>query len=108
VVKVDEVRLAVDTAIRFGLIINEMIRPRGASHRGVSLVPVPFTEYEYDLSPRRLPGGVAEWSKATVLKTVARKRRGFESLLLLNHSDRAMFFSDNPERWPSRSKAAVC
>ena len=29
------------------------------------------------------PGGVAEWSKATVLKTVARKRRGFESLLLL-------------------------
>jgi hypothetical protein len=26
---------------------------------------------------------VAEWSKATVLKTVARKRRGFESLLLL-------------------------
>jgi hypothetical protein len=28
-------------------------------------------------------GGVAEWPKATVLKTVARKRRGFESLLLL-------------------------
>jgi hypothetical protein len=30
-----------------------------------------------------LPGGVAEWSKATVLKTVGRKPRGFESLLLL-------------------------
>lgn len=30
------------------------------------------------------PGGVAERSKATVLKTVARKRRGFESLLLLH------------------------
>jgi hypothetical protein len=29
-------------------------------------------------------GGVAEWSKATVLKTVGRKPRGFESLLLLN------------------------
>ena len=28
-------------------------------------------------------GGVAEWSKATVLKTVGRKLRGFESLLLL-------------------------
>jgi hypothetical protein len=31
----------------------------------------------------RQPGEVAEWSKATVLKTVERKLRGFESLLLL-------------------------
>jgi hypothetical protein len=29
-----------------------------------------------------LPGGVAEWSKAAVLKTAERKLRGFESLLL--------------------------
>ena len=27
-------------------------------------------------------GGVAEWSKAAVLKTAERKLRGFESLLL--------------------------
>jgi hypothetical protein len=28
------------------------------------------------------PGGVAEWSKAAVLKTAERELRGFESLLL--------------------------
>ena len=29
-----------------------------------------------------MTGGVAEWTKATVLKTVDRKIRGFESYLL--------------------------
>jgi hypothetical protein len=33
------------------------------------------------------PGGVAEWSKAAVLKTAERKLRGFESLLLRNSPD---------------------
>jgi hypothetical protein len=32
--------------------------------------------------PLGLTGGVAEWSKAAVLKTAERKLRGFESLLL--------------------------
>jgi hypothetical protein len=32
--------------------------------------------------PLGSPGGVAEWSKAAVLKTAERKLRGFESLLL--------------------------
>jgi hypothetical protein len=36
------------------------------------------------VSTKVVSGGVAEWFKATVLKTVARKRRGFESLLLLD------------------------
>ena len=31
---------------------------------------------------RESSGGVAEWSKAAVLKTAERKLRGFESLLL--------------------------
>jgi hypothetical protein len=34
------------------------------------------------LLPLGTPGGVAEWSKAAVLKTAERKLRGFESLLL--------------------------
>ena len=34
------------------------------------------------LLPLGLTGGVAEWSKAAVLKTAERKLRGFESLLL--------------------------
>src|ERR1051326_2796046 len=34
------------------------------------------------LQPLGPPGGVAEWSKAAVLKTAERKLRGFESLLL--------------------------
>ena len=34
------------------------------------------------ISPSNLSGGVAEWSKAAVLKTVERKFRGFESYLL--------------------------
>ena len=36
-------------------------------------------------------GGVAEWSKAAVLKTVERKFRGFESYLL-----RHFFYMTNP------------
>ena len=38
-------------------------------------------------------GGVAEWTKAAVLKTAARKCRGFESLLLRWHH--------NPGRTPA-------
>ncbi len=40
-----------------------------------------FDPYKYPL-PLGRPGGVAEWSKAAVLKTAERKLRGFESLLL--------------------------
>jgi hypothetical protein len=38
------------------------------------------------------PGGMAEWSKATVLKTVDRKVRGFESYSL-RHKVRTMEFA---------------
>lgn len=38
----------------------------------ISILPLPLGR----------PGGVAEWSKAAVLKTAERKLRGFESLLL--------------------------
>ncbi len=38
-------------------------------------------------SPLGPSGGVAEWSKAAVLKTAERKLRGFESLLLRRHLD---------------------
>jgi hypothetical protein len=40
-----------------------------------------FDPYKYAV-PLGLPGGVAERSKAAVLKTAERKLRGFESLLL--------------------------
>ena len=43
-----------------------------------SLVTVP----EFFARRQRLNGGVAEWLKAAVLKTVERKFRGFESYLL--------------------------
>ena len=58
--------------------------PRHRQQRARRLV-VSFARTGYDGPvPKKIVGGVAEWSKATVLKTVARKRRGFESLLLLN------------------------
>jgi hypothetical protein len=49
-----------------------------------------------------LLGGMAEWFKAAVLKTVERKLRGFES-----YSLRQMLEHDM-ERWPSRLKALAC
>jgi hypothetical protein len=78
------------------------------------------------------PGGMAEWSKAAVLKTVERKFRGFESYSLRQQLakfssivyrglvNRATFISEPkiyiwylrvrlpPERWPSRLKALAC
>ena len=49
----------------------------------------PGTAYVFWLTGKTLngtsllvPGGVAEWLKAAVLKTVVRKYRGFESYLL--------------------------
>jgi hypothetical protein len=47
-------------------------------------------------------GGMAEWFKAAVLKTVERKLRGFESYSLRHPIKIA------PERWPSRLKALAC
>lgn len=44
-------------------------------------------------------GGVAEWPKAAVLKTVERKLRGFESYLLRS------FFNGEMAEWP---KALAC
>jgi hypothetical protein len=48
---------------------------------------------------------MAEWFKATVLKTVDRKVRGFES-----YSLRQLVFSESlwQERWPSWLKATAC
>ena len=53
---------------------------------GASKFPDPALQGERDpytaALPLGPPGGVAEWSKAAVLKTAERKLRGFESLLL--------------------------
>ena len=62
-------------------VMSQVYGPQGVRGDRLSLSSPPIPRYM--TGPRRL-GGVAEWSKATVLKTVARKRRGFESLLLLS------------------------
>ncbi len=49
-------------------------------------------------------GGMAEWFKAAVLKTVERKLRGFESYSLRQKFRSAKIL----ERWPSRLKALAC
>ena len=50
-----------------------------------------------------MPGGVAEWLKAAVLKTAERKLRGFESLLLRNSRESAdnRIVCHASGRWPS-------
>jgi hypothetical protein len=57
------------------------------------------------------PGGMAEWFKAAVLKTVERKLRGFESYSLRQSNCCAILlkiFENFSERWPSRLKALAC
>ena len=54
------------------------------------------------ISKRFILGGMAEWLKAAVLKTVERKLRGFESYSLRQKTETFT------ERWPSRLKALAC
>ena len=63
------------------------------------------------VSMRITVGGMAEWLKAAVLKTVERKLRGFESYSLRQKF--GMQFDKDvrkkvSERWPSRLKALAC
>src|SRR6187401_1322063 len=51
--------------------------------------------------PLGCPGGVAERSKAAVLKTAERKLRGFESLLLRKHDNRIV-----SRRWSGRDASS--
>ncbi len=66
--------------------------------------PGALRPYMGGLDTNRLKfGGMAEWLKAAVLKTVERKFRGFESYSLRHNQIHV-----HKERWPSRSKALAC